>query len=109
MSDSKSAKRIKLVSTVLIASAIALQISNLTAPLPHSLQPVNTLAQVAIAIHAIESVIAATSIAFYKSPLKDTGTTLPTIIKASLYTFFVGTVGLLEIVAAAKANSEQAE
>lgn len=95
--DSKTRKRkvfafIKVVSVILITSAIGLELWNTYALLtnsqiPSSLNPVIWLERFAITIHFIEGVIAA-----YKAPSKKK---IP--IKYGTYTFFVGTVGLLEL------------
>lgn len=83
---------IKLVSVILITSAIGLELWNTYALLtssqiPSSLYPVIWLERFAITIHFVEGVIAA-----YKAPSKKK---IP--IKYGIYTFFVGTVGLLEL------------
>ncbi|GAB1543220.1 hypothetical protein NUACC21_58940 [Scytonema sp. NUACC21] len=83
---------IKVISIVLITSAIGLELWNIYAvltnsKLPSSLNPVFWVERFAIAIHFLEGVIAA----FYAPSRKK----LP--IKYGTYTFFVGTVGLLEL------------
>ncbi|NEO99883.1 MAG: hypothetical protein F6K58_14620 [Symploca sp. SIO2E9] len=83
---------IKLISTVLIFSAIGLEIWNLHAALteqkiPNSLYPIFWVGRFAIVMHLIEGSIAA----FY-APSKRK---IP--IKYGVYTFFIGTVGLLEL------------
>ena len=83
---------IKVISIVLIASAIGLEAWNAFALLtsnkiPSSLNPIFWFARFAVTIHLIEGVIAA----FY-APSKQK---IP--IKYGTYTFFVGTVGLLEL------------
>jgi len=83
---------IKVISTVLIASAIGLELWNIYAitnniEVPTSLNPIFWFERFAVASHLIEAVIAA----FYAPSRKK----LP--IKYAIYTFFVGTVGLLEL------------
>jgi len=83
---------IKVISTVLIASAIALELGNIYAittniKVPLSLEPCFLIGRLAMAIHFVEGVIAA----FYALSRKKTP------IKYGVYTFFVGTVGLLEL------------
>ena len=121
MSDSKSTKQVKVISTGLIFGAIALQIWQIISPLPQFLQSVATITQIVLVIHAAEGIIAALLIALYRWRMKDTPTqqtssllidhlpssTPAAIIKAGLYAFFVGTVGLSEIIQATKNSSEQ--
>ncbi len=93
----KSTKRrfftlIKVISVVLIASAIGLESWNTYALLtnskiPSSLNPVFWIERFAITIHLVEGVIAAS----YAPSRKKRP------IKYGTYTFFVGTVGLLEL------------
>ncbi|MGQ4646313.1 hypothetical protein [Lyngbya aestuarii] len=83
---------IKVISTVLIASAIALELGNIYATItnikvPLSLEPCFLIGRFAMAIHFVEGVIAA-----FNSPSRK-----QTPIKYGVYTFFVGTVGLLEL------------
>jgi uncharacterized protein with PQ loop repeat len=83
---------IKIISIVFITSAIGLELWNIYALLtnnkiPVSLNPVFWIERFAIAIHLVEGVIAA-----YKAPSRN-----KTPIKYGTYTFFVGTVGLLEL------------
>jgi hypothetical protein len=85
-------KIIKAISIVLITSAIGLEGWNAYAlitntKIPSSLHPIFGIERVAIAIHLIEGVIAA-----YNAPSRK-----KTPIKYGTYTFFVGTVGLLEL------------
>jgi dolichyl-phosphate-mannose--protein O-mannosyl transferase len=121
MSDSKSSKQIKVVSTGLIFGAVVLQIWQLIFPLPLILQSIASFTLIVLMIHAVEGIIAAFFIGFYRTRMGDTPVSqtssllidhLPestplAIIKAGLYTFFVGTMGLSEIVKATKKNSEQ--
>jgi len=83
---------IKLISIVLISSAIGLELWNAYALLhnskiPTSLNLILSIAHLAISIHFFEGLLAA-----YKAPSKEM---IP--IKYGTYTFFVGTVGLLEL------------
>ena len=83
---------IKIISVILITSALGLELWNAYALLtntniPSSIQPVFWIERLAITIHLIEGVIAA-----YKAPSRNE---MP--IKYGTYTFFVGTVGLLEL------------
>lgn len=83
---------IKLISVVLITSAIGLELWNAYALLtnskiPSALNPIFLIERLAIAIHFLEGVIAA-----YKAPSRKK---MP--IQYGTYTFFVGTVGLLEL------------
>lgn len=85
---------IKVISTILITSAIGLELWNIYAVLtnnqiPSSLTVIVWLERFAITAHLIEAAIAA----FYAS----TKNQMP--IKYATYTFFVGTVGLLELFA----------
>ena len=83
---------IKVISVVLITSAIGLELWNAYAlltnsKLPSSLNPIFWVERFAVAIHFVEGVIAAS----YAPSRKK----IP--IKYGTYTFFVGTVGLLEL------------
>ena len=83
---------IKVISVVLITSAIGLELWNAYAlltnsKLPSSLNPIFWVERFAVAIHFVEGVIAAS----YAPSRKK----MP--IKYGTYTFFVGTVGLLEV------------
>jgi hypothetical protein len=87
---------IKVISTVLMTGAIALESWNLYAGLTHlsvpsSLTPVFWVERFAVSAHLIEGAIAA---CFAASRNK-----LP--LQYGTYTFFVGTVGLLELFAKA--------
>ncbi|MCL1472702.1 hypothetical protein [Argonema antarcticum] len=84
---------IKLISVVLIASAIGLEIANIygsitNSRMPSFLNPVFWLDRFAITAHLVEAIIAA----YYAESIKQ----MP--IKYGIYTFFVGTVGLLELI-----------
>lgn len=83
---------IKIISISLITSAIALELWNIqtsitNSQLPTILTPTLIIAHVALSAHFIEAIIAA-----YYAPNRN-----QTAIKYATYTFFVGTVGLLEL------------
>lgn len=83
---------VKVISIIIVASAIGLELCNVYAvltnsKLPSSLNPIFWIGRFVIAVHLIEAVIAA----FYAPSRKK----MP--IKYGTYTFFVGTVGLLEL------------
>ncbi|MBD0387281.1 MAG: hypothetical protein ICV54_12365 [Nostoc sp. C3-bin3] len=85
---------IKIISVVLITSAIGLESWNIYAVItnsnvPSSLNPIFWIERFAMTSHFIESIIAA----FYASSKQK----IP--IKYATYTFFVGTIGLLELFA----------
>ena len=85
---------VKILSTILITSAIGLESWNIYAVitnnnLPSSLNPIFWIERFAITSHFIESIIAA----FYAPSRKK----MP--MKYATYTFFVGTIGLLELFA----------
>jgi hypothetical protein len=85
-------KTIKIISIVLITSAIGLEAWNAytlltNSKIPNSLYPIFWLERLAIASHFVEGIIAA-----YKAPSRNK---VP--LKYGIYTFFVGTVGLLEL------------
>ncbi|MCC5643752.1 hypothetical protein LC607_12505 [Nostoc sp. CHAB 5824] len=83
---------VKIISTVLITSAIGLELWNIYAVItnsniPSSLNPIFWIERFAITSHFIEGIIAG----FYAPSRKK----IP--IKYATYTFFVGTIGLLEL------------
>ncbi|BDI18700.1 hypothetical protein ANSO36C_45020 [Nostoc cf. commune SO-36] len=83
---------VKIISTVLITSAIGLESWNIYALItdtnvPSSLNPIFWIERFAMTSHFIEGIIAA----FYAPSRKK----MP--IKYATYTFFVGTIGLLEL------------
>ncbi|MBD2210048.1 hypothetical protein H6G64_12215 [Calothrix sp. FACHB-156] len=83
---------IKVLSIVLISSAIGLELWNIYAithniQVPSSLNPIFWFERFAVFCHLIEAIIAG----FYAPSRKK----LP--IQYATYTFFVGTVGLLEL------------
>ncbi|MEO0767947.1 MAG: hypothetical protein AAFY72_00710 [Cyanobacteria bacterium J06649_4] len=102
--------------TLLVLGAIALQAWHFLTPLPPFLKVIFSITQVALLIHAVEGLIAAILILRYRlrseQPESSESSTeyvstvlinhLPqntvlAVAKAGLYVFFVGTVGLLEI------------
>lgn len=115
MNKSTSA-RIKIVATLLVFAAIALQLWQLFTPLPASLISLAKITFVILIIHAIEGLIAAALILKYKlDPVEKAPNeasallvdhlpkeTLPAVIKAGLYVFFVGTIGLKEVLKGTK-------
>jgi hypothetical protein len=83
---------IKVISTIVIISAIALEIGNIYANLtdlkiPSSLNPIFWVERFALSAHFIEAIIAA-----LYSPSKGKSS-----LQYSIYTFLVGTVGLWEL------------
>jgi len=83
---------IKVVSTVLISTAIALESWNIYAVItdiniPSILMPIFWVERFIVTCHFVEGIIAA----FYAPAKKK----MP--IQYGIYTFFVGTVGLLEL------------
>ena len=83
---------IKFISTILIAGAIGLELWNIytiftNTDIPNILHPVFWIERFVVVIHLIEGVIAA-----YFAPSHNK---IP--FKYGIYTFFVGTVGLLEL------------
>ncbi|MBD2691156.1 hypothetical protein [Anabaena catenula] len=83
---------IKVISITLITSAIGLELWNIqtaiiNSQLPSFLTPALIIAHVALSAHFLEGIIAA-----YYAPAQN-----QTPIKYGTYTFFVGTIGLLEL------------
>jgi uncharacterized membrane protein len=83
---------IKVVAVAVITIAIALEIWNIQAlttntQFPNNLNPVLIFAHIALSAHFLEAIIAA-----YYAPTKNHQP-----IKYGIYTFFVGTVSLLEL------------
>ncbi|MEM9947578.1 MAG: hypothetical protein AAF810_16190 [Cyanobacteria bacterium P01_D01_bin.36] len=116
---SAGSKRVKVISTVLMFGAIALQIWQAITPLPVFLQPIAKITAIVLAIHAVEGLISAILILRYRLSLESGADSavpqsnalltqkLPkstplAVFKAGLYAFFVGTVGLIEVFEAAK-------
>ncbi len=105
-------KQIKIGATGVIFSAVVLQLWQLLLPLPPFLQPLAKVMLFVLAIHVIEGAIAAVLIGVYKLDETEKVSSeasallvdhLPdsvpmAIIKAGLYVFFVGTVGLKEVI-----------
>ena len=84
----------KIISIILITSSIALELWNIQTittndqlPIANILNPALILAHIALSAHFIEALIAA-----YYAPARN-----QISIKYTVYTFFVGTVGLLEL------------
>ncbi len=119
--------QIKIGATLLIFVTIALTIWQSITPLPSALQPFFAVMQVILLIHAVEGAIAAVLIGLYKLRTTSSSDSPPAqaensllmeklpdntalaIIKAGLYAFFVGTVGLVEIIQATKASAESSK
>ncbi|BAB75923.1 hypothetical protein ACN23B_21235 [Anabaena sp. FACHB-709] len=83
---------IKVISTILISTAIGLELWNIYAVvtnsnIPSILNPIFWVERFAVSCHLLEGIIAA----FYAPSKKK----MP--IQYGIYTFFVGTVGLLEL------------
>ncbi|WP_414753270.1 hypothetical protein [Anabaena sp. CCY 9910] len=83
---------IKVISTILISTAIGLELWNIYAVvtnsnIPSILNPIFWVERFAVSCHFLEGIIAA----FYARSKKK----MP--IQYGIYTFFVGTVGLLEL------------
>jgi len=83
---------VKLLSIIFIANAIGLELCNIYAALTDTIMlnipmPIFWLGRFAMTAHLVEAIIAA----FY-APSRN-----KIIIQYSIYTFFVGTVGLLEL------------
>ncbi len=115
---SAASSRVKIVSTVLIFSAVILWVGHAVVAFPTFLESMFSVTQVVLLIHAVEGAIAAILIFLYRQRLKANpesnlseqpkslltehlpNNTPLAIVKGSLYTFFVGTVGLLEIIKA---------
>lgn len=88
----KLVQSIKIVSTILISNAIGLELWNLYAVFSHQVIPsfiqiLVVIAHLALLSHFIEGIIAG----FYIFPRGGN------YIKDGVYTFFTGTVGLLEL------------
>lgn len=80
---------IKILSTLLITGAIALEVWELSvAPLPPVFNWVIFIARFALISHFLEAIAA---VFFARKQGKN-------IVKVGIYTLFVGTVGLLEII-----------
>ncbi len=111
-------KAVKVISTALIFGAIALCLLHTITLFPPFLESTFSVVQVVLLIHAVEGAIAAVLIFLYRQRPKSTldsdppeqpqslltehlpSSTPLAIIKGGLYVFFVGTVGLSEIIKA---------
>lgn len=120
MTKLTSDKAVKVISTGLIVGAIALCLLHPIIPFSSFLESVFSVVQVVLLIHAVEGAIAALLIFLYQQRPKSTlnsdspeqaksllsehlpSSTPLAIIKGGLYVFFVGTVGLSEIIKAFK-------
>ncbi|MGD1864096.1 MAG: hypothetical protein ACFB0D_06040 [Phormidesmis sp.] len=105
-------KQIKVGATGLVLGALVLQLMHWVLELPAPLLVLAKITKVILVIHAVEGLVAAVLIFRYKLRSQDESTSetsslllshlpesLPlAVIKAGLYVFFVGTVGLSEIV-----------
>ena len=105
-------KQIKVGATGLVLGALGLQLMHWVLELPAPLLVLAKITKVILVIHAVEGLVAAVLIFRYKLRSQDESTSetsslllshlpesLPlAVIKAGLYVFFVGTVGLSEIV-----------
>jgi hypothetical protein len=85
---------IKIIASILIPNAIGLEIWNIytiinhqSLPIPHILNPVLIFTHIALFAHFVEGVIATIYAPSKNQPA----------IKYGIYTFFVGTIGLLEL------------
>ncbi|MFK8184900.1 MAG: hypothetical protein AB8B99_16130 [Phormidesmis sp.] len=113
-SPAAGSKRVKVISTALIFGAIILQVWQLFSPLPVYIQPIAKITGVVLIIHAIEGLISAALILRDRLSAEPAASSnalliqkLPqntplAVLKAGLYAFFVGTVGLLEVIEATK-------
>lgn len=116
-------KRIKLGLTLLVFSAIALQLWNAIIPVPPFLQPAIPITQTVLLIHAVEGLIGAFLIFGYRQRLKDNpqsqassllteklpDSTPLAVLKGSLYVFFIGAPAFSEVMQAVKQSSKDAQ
>jgi hypothetical protein len=116
LTNSALKSTVKKGSTVAMLAAIILYIWHTLAPLPAVLNPVFPVICAVLVIHGIEGIVGAALILFNRlSPPADLpsqsqselldhlpNNTLLAVLKAGLYTFFVGTVGLSEIMTATR-------
>ncbi len=91
---------VKVCSSALIAAGAGLWIWQVFAELPAVLDRVSAIANVALSIHIAEAFVAVV-LTFQTASLAR----LRKILLTGLYVFFVGTVGLWEIVKAYRANA----
>lgn len=110
----KGSKRIKVISTVLVFGAVILQLWTLVGSVPSFLNAAVEVTAVVLAIHAVEGLISALLILRYR--LRSDKSAMPNsllaeklpsstplaVVKAGLYGFFVGTIGLSEVIEATK-------
>ncbi|MEA5597781.1 hypothetical protein [Rivularia sp. UHCC 0363] len=83
---------IKIISTVLMIGAIGLELGHIYAlknqlQIPNIISPIFWVERVAVAVHLIEAIVAA-----FTAGSKDR-----IWYKYGVYTFFVGTIGLVEL------------
>ncbi len=116
-------KRIKIGLTLLIFSAIALQLWNAIAPVPPFLQSAIPITLTVLLIHVVEGLIAAFLIFRYRQRLKNNpqsqpstllteklpDNTLLAVVKGALYVFFIGAPAFSEVMKAAKPSPESAQ
>ena len=116
MANPNVQKRIKVGATLLVLGALVLQLLQWVVLLPAPLQVLVKVTQVILAFHAVEGLVAAVLIFRYK--LRPQGgssgeagsllmshlpESLPmSVLKAGMYIFFVGTVGLVEVIKGVK-------
>ncbi len=112
--------QIKKISTVAMLGAIALVGWHAIAPLPTVLNSIFPVVCVILAIHGIEGLIGAALILLNRLSATDNppnsaqsiliehlpNNTPLAVLKAGLYTFFVGTVGLSEIITATRTDQK---
>lgn len=115
-------KQIKIGLTLLVFAALILQTWNLITPVPAFLQPAIPITKVVLIIHTVEGLIAAFLILRYRQHVQNSSQPQPpsllteklpdntplAIIKGGLYAFFIGTIGLSEIIQAVKETKESA-
>ena len=120
---SKLDKSIKIGLTLLVLSAIVLQLWNATTPVPSLLQSAIPITKVVLQIHAVEGAIAAFIVFRYRQRLKNSSQLSPSsllteklpdntplaVLKGGLYAFFIGLPGLSEIIQASKQSKGIAE
>lgn len=115
-------KRIKLGLTLLVFSAITLQLWNAITPVRPFLQPAIPITKTVLLIHAVEGLIGAFLIFRYRQRLENNPQSqasslltekLPdntplAILKGSLYVFFIGAPAFSEVMKAVKQDSKSA-
>lgn len=100
---------IKIGAITMVTAALGLWVWQSVGNLPAALsgaafEKVNEIAHIALIIHAIEGLIAAV-LTFQITPVSRT----KEAAKAAVYVFFVGTVGLLEIVRSSQKNADKTD